>query len=79
MEFSQKEKVLNLEPRMRRRVTPTPGNTAEGCRRKCYREYLQFQQVARESCSGLETTISLSHDLEMINQEAYSIPFQVRG
>jgi four helix bundle protein len=49
-----------------------PCNIAEGYSRKNIKEYLQFLYVAYGSCSELETLISLSQDLGLLNTEKYA-------
>ncbi len=48
-----------------------PCNIAEGYRRRYRKEYIQFLHVAHGSCGELETLISLSYDLGMIEQETF--------
>ena len=57
---------------MRRSAVSIPCNIAEGYSRKNIKEYLQFLYVAYGSCSELETLISLSQDLGLLNNEKYA-------
>jgi len=56
---------------MRRSAVSIPCNIAEGYSRKNIKEYLQFLYVAYGSCSELETLLSLSKDLGLLNGEKH--------
>lgn len=61
-----------LVSQMRRSAVSIPCNIAEGYSRKNIKEYLQFLHIAYGSCSELETLLSLSKDLGLLNTEKYS-------
>ena len=62
-----KEEIYGLTSQMRRSAVSIPCNIAEGYRRGHRKEYLQFLHIALGSCSELETLLSLSRDLKMID------------
>jgi len=66
-----KEELFGLVSQMRRGAISIACNIAEGYRRKYRKEYSQFLHVAYGSCSEMETLISLSFDLGMIEQETF--------
>jgi four helix bundle protein len=70
-DYPQDEK-FGLISQMRRSAVSIPCNIAEGYSRKNIKEYLQFLYVAYGSCSELETLISLSQDLGLLNIEKYA-------
>jgi four helix bundle protein len=70
-DYPQDEK-FGLISQMRRSAVSIPCNIAEGYSRKNIKEYLQFLHVAYGSCSELETLISLSQDLGLLNTEKYA-------
>ena len=69
-EYPQDEKY-GLISQMRRSAVSIPCNIAEGYSRKNIKEYLQFLHVAYGSCSELETLLSLSRDLGLLDSERY--------
>jgi four helix bundle protein len=70
-DYPQDER-FGLISQMRRSAVSIPCNIAEGYSRKNIKEYLQFLYVAYGSCSELETLISLSQDLGLLNIEKYA-------
>jgi len=66
-----------LVSQMRRSSVSIPCNIAEGYKRKGKKEYIQFLHVALGSCGELETLLSLSRDLNFVEdikfEEAYSL------
>ena len=66
------EEKFGLISQMRRAAVSIPCNIAEGYRRRGRKEYIQFLHIALGSCSELETLISLSKDLNMIENTNYS-------
>lgn len=48
-----------------------PINIAEGYRRKSRKEYVNFLHIAHGSCSELETLLSLSFDLGLIEKSDF--------
>jgi len=69
-DYPQDER-FGLISQMRRSAVSIPCNIAEGYSRKNIKEYIQFLYVAYGSCSELETLISLSQDLGLLNTEKY--------
>ena len=70
-DYPQDER-FGLISQMRRSAVSIPCNIAEGYSRKNIKEYLQFLYVAYGSCSELETLLSLSRDLGLLDIEIYS-------
>lgn len=68
--FPQEEK-FGLTSQMRRSAVSIPYNIAEGYRRRGRKEYIQFLHIALGSCSELETLLSLSKDLKMIENSKF--------
>jgi four helix bundle protein len=69
-DYPQDERFA-LISQMRRSAVSIPCNIAEGYSRKNIKEYLQFLYVAYGSCSELETLISLSQDLGLLERKKY--------
>jgi four helix bundle protein len=67
-----KTELFGLVSQMRKSAISIACNIAEGYRRQYRKEYIRFLHVAYGSCSGLETLISLSFDLGMIEQETFA-------
>jgi len=65
------EEIYGLISQMRRSSVSIPCNIAEGYRRGHRKEYIQFLHMAHGSCGELETLISLSHDLTMIDANTF--------
>jgi four helix bundle protein len=63
-----KEEIYGLVSQMRRSAVSIPCNTSEGYRRGHRKEYIQFLYMAHGSCAELETLLSLSYDLNMIDK-----------
>ena len=57
---------------MRRASVSIPSNIAEGYRRKYRKEYIQFLNIDYGSSGELETQISLSHDLTMLDDNNFN-------
>jgi len=66
-----KEEVYGLVSQMRRGAVSIPCNIAEGYRRGHRKEYIQFLHMAHGSCGELETLLSLSYDLAMIDRDTF--------
>jgi four helix bundle protein len=66
-----KEEIYGLVSQMRRSAVSIPCNIAEGYRRGHRKEYLQFLYISLGSCSELETLLSLSRDLKMLDAEKF--------
>jgi len=62
-----KEEIYGLVSQMRRSAVSVPCNIAEGYRRS-RKEYVHFLRIAQGSCSELETLLSLSRDLNFIEE-----------
>ncbi len=62
---------FGLVSQMRRASVSIPSNIAEGYRRKSRKEYIQFLNIAYGSSGELETQISLSHDLAMLDDNNF--------
>jgi len=63
-----KEEIYGLVSQMRRSAVSIPCNISEGYRRGHRKEYVQFLYMAHGSCAELETLLSLSYDLAMIDK-----------
>lgn len=63
------EEKYGLASQMRRSAISIPLNIAEGYRRKNIREYMQILRIAAGSCGELETQLSLSGDLSLIERK----------
>lgn len=72
------EEKFGLISQMRRAVVSIPCNIAEGYRRRGRKEYIQFLHVALGSCSELETLLSLSKDLKMIDPENFDALYSLQ-
>jgi four helix bundle protein len=62
--------IYGLVSQMRRSAVSIPCNIAEGYRRG-RKEYIQFLRIGQGSCSELETLLSLSKDLEFIDEAIF--------
>jgi four helix bundle protein len=72
-----KEELYGIVSQMRRAVVSIPLNIAEGYRRG-RKEYIQFLRIAQGSCSELETLLSLSKDLLLIDNKAFDKLYQAQ-
>ena len=66
-----KEEIYGLVSQMRRSAASIPCNIAEGYRRGHRKEYIQFLYISLGSCSELETLLSLSRDLKMLDPDEF--------
>ena len=66
-----KEEIYGLTSQMRRSAVSIPCNIAEGYRRGHRKEYIQFLYMAQGSCGELETLMSLSYDLGMLDRNTF--------
>jgi four helix bundle protein len=66
-----KEEIYGLTSQMRRSSVSIPCNIAEGYRRGHRKEYIQFLHMAHGSCGELETLLSLSQDLGLIEKDSF--------
>ena len=66
-----KEEIYGLVSQMRRSAVSIPCNISEGYRRAHRKEYIQFLYMAHGSCAELETLLSLSYDLAMIDRVSF--------
>jgi four helix bundle protein len=66
-----KDEKYGLVSQMRRSAVSIPCNIAEGYSRKNIKEYIQFLYISYGSCSELETLLSLSKDLEYIDDDSF--------
>jgi four helix bundle protein len=66
-----KEEIYGVVSQMRRSAVSIPCNISEGYRRGHRKEYIQFLHMAHGSCGELETLLSLSFDLGLINKERF--------
>jgi four helix bundle protein len=73
-----KEEVYGLVSQMRRSAVSIPCNIAEGYRRGHRGEYLQFLHIAYGSCGELETLLSLSNDLALIDKATFETLYQLQ-
>ena len=69
---------FGLISQMRRSAVSIACNIAEGYGRKNVKEYVQFLYVAYGSCCELETLISLSRDLGLLDSENYSKVYELQ-
>ena len=65
------EEIYGLISQMRRSSVSIPCNIAEGYRRGHRKEYIQFLHMAHGSCGELETLLSLSQDLGIIEKDSF--------
>ncbi len=72
-----KEEIYGLVSQMRRSAVSIPCNIAEGYRRS-RKEYVRFLHIAFGSCSELETLLSLSRDLEFIDEKKSRSLYQLQ-
>ncbi len=68
-----REELYGLVSQMRRAAVSIPSNIAEGYRRGHRKEYLQFLRVALGSCGELETLLSISHDLNLLDDATFDV------
>jgi len=66
-----KEEIYGLVSQMRRSAVSIPCNIAEGYRRGHRKEYIQFLHVSHGSCGELETLLSLSFDLGLLDKDSF--------
>jgi len=66
-----KEELYGLASQMRRAVFSIPLNIAEGYRRGHRKEYVQFLYMAHGSCAEIETLVSLSYDLGLLDGNTF--------
>jgi four helix bundle protein len=67
-----KEEIYGIISQMRRCAISIPSNIAEGYRRNHRKEYIQFLYIAYGSCSELETLLSLSKDLGLLDEPSFN-------
>ena len=67
-----KEEIFGLVSQMRRSAVSIPCNIAEGYRRNHRKEYIQFLYIASGSCGELETLLSLSRDLNLVDNDDFN-------
>lgn len=63
------EERYGLTSQMRRAAASVPANIAEGRERRSTREFLQFLGIARGSLAELETFLTLSERLGLLQSE----------
>ena len=63
------EEKYGLVSQMRRAAASVPANIAEGQARRSDKEFLQMLGIARGSLAELETFVTLSYRLELIQSE----------
>jgi four helix bundle protein len=73
-----KEEIYGLVSQMRRSAVSIPCNIAEGYRQGYRKEYLQFLHIAHGSCGELETLLSLSNDLALLEKESFMRLYQLQ-
>ena len=66
-----KEEIYGLVSQMRRSGVSIPCNISEGYRRGHRKEYIRFLYMAHGSCGELETLLSLSWDLGLLDKELF--------
>jgi four helix bundle protein len=71
-----KDELYSMVSQMRRSAVSIPCNIAEGYRRGHRKEYIQFLHVAQGSCGELETLLSLSRDLDFIEEAIFQELYQ---
>ncbi len=68
-----KEETYGLVSQMRRAAVSIPSNIAEGYRRGHRKEYVQFLHIALGSCGELETLLSISRDLNLVDSLTFDL------
>lgn len=63
---------FGLTSQLRRATTSVPTNIAEGCGRRGDAELARFMQISMGSASEVEYLLLLAHDLDYMNENAYS-------
>ena len=63
--------MYGLVSQMRRAAISVPSNISEGYRRGSQKEYIQFLKISLGSNAELETQLSLSRDLNCINESKF--------
>jgi four helix bundle protein len=66
-----KEEMYGLTSQIRRSASSIPANLAEGCGRDGPGELGRYCQIAMGSASELEYHLLLSHDLNLLEDQAY--------
>jgi len=64
-----RQELYGLVSQMRRTAVSIPSNVAEGFRRFHNKEYKQFLYISLGSCAELETQITISKELNYIQQD----------
>lgn len=73
-----KEEMYGLISQIRRAAASIPCNIAEGYRRGYRKESPQCLHIAYGSCSELETLLTLSHDLALIDKVTFKRLYQLQ-
>ncbi len=68
----QKEELYALTSQMRRAAASVPTNIAEGCGRERKAETIQFMNIAVGSACELEYQLILAHDLDYMDDPAFT-------
>ena len=63
-----KEEMYGLTNQLRRAAVSVPSNIAEGHRRGTPKEFKQFLIIARGSLAEIETQLTLSQDIEYLDE-----------
>jgi len=67
-----KDELYGLTSQIRRSSASIPTNIAEGCGRSGDAELARFMTISMGSASELEYQLLLAHDLNYLNQDAYT-------
>ena len=71
--YFPKEEIYGITSQIRRAAISIPCNIAEGDGRRSKKDYLRFVNIARGSFAELETLLSISEDLNYIDNETLSM------
>ena len=64
------EERFGLVSQLRRSAVSVPTNIAEGSKRASSRDFARFLNIAEGSMAEIEYLLMLSHDLELLSEEA---------
>ncbi len=68
-----REEIYGLTSQIRRSCSSIPTNISEGCGRSRDTELARFIEIAIGSASELEYLLLLSRDIELINEEDFTL------
>jgi four helix bundle protein len=67
-----RQELFGLTSQIRRAAASIAANIAEGCGKRGNGEFQRFLNIASGSASELEYHFLLAHDLQLLDQEAYT-------